>query len=382
MKTTNKAAILGVGTELTTGQIANKNGAWISDKLIPFGLETNCQLVVPDDRSLILNALDYCAAHANYIFVTGGLGPTSDDFTREVISQWTGKELKYDAKSWNDINVRMTSRGLQVRDNQKQQCYYPDGATVLQNSAGTAHGFQMKITTPHGAKHLFVLPGPPKEIEAVWTETIAKWLFVETQLFDKKITKAWDTLGVPEAEIADLVEPCLEDRWPDLKFDLGYRVHHPYVEVKFSYYKSQENLAKAIVDKIDQALASSTVLKNFSDITAVFSDITAKTEFAFYDFATQGYLHHRLANELKKYKNWVWKQSLEPLDTDFFAHEENFIALFPNDENAEKATLMANFKGKSFSHELIAPNNSPLMIERRRQYFAEMALITFVRQMR
>ena len=377
-----KATILGVGTELTTGQIVNKNASWISDKLIPFGLETALQLTVPDDRPTILKSLDYCAQNSDYIFVTGGLGPTSDDFTRDLISEWSKKELKFDEKSWQSVQVRMNSRNIVVKDIQKQQCYFPEGAVILNNSQGTAHGFQMEVQTPYGQKDVFILPGPPKEIEAIWNESITKWLFVETQLFDKKITKSWDTLGTPESEVAGLTEPCLDGRWPDLKFDLGYRVHLPYVEVKFSYYKSQENLAKPIVDKIDAALANITALKNFTDITQAFSQITANTEFAFYDFVSGGFLNHRLSGELKKFKNWMWKQSLEPLDTDFFSHEENFLALFPQDENLEHAVVMGNFKGRGFTQELSATSTSPLMIERRKQYFAEMALITFVKQVK
>ncbi len=377
-----KATILGVGTELTTGQIFNKNAAWISDKLIPFGLETALQLTVPDDRPSILKSLDFCAQNSDYIFVTGGLGPTSDDFTRELISEWSKKELKFDDKSWQSIVVRMNSRNLVVRDIQKQQCYFPEGAVILNNSQGTANGFQMEVQTTYGLKDVFVLPGPPAEIEAVWNESITKWLFVETQLFDKKLTKAWDTLGTPESEVAALTEACLEGRWPDLKFDIGYRVHHPYVEVKFTYHKSQENLAKPIVDKIDKALENITALKNFTDITKVFSQLTANSEFAFYDFVSSGFLNHRLSTELKKYKNWMWKQSLEPLDTDFFTHEENFIALFPQDENLERAVVMGSLNGHSFTQELEATSNSPLMIERRKQYFAEMALIAFVKHVK
>lgn len=373
-----KATILGVGTELTTGQITNKNASWISDKLIPFGLETSLQLTVPDDRALILKSLDYCSENSDYIFVTGGLGPTSDDFTRDIISEWSQKKMHFDEKSWQSLQARMSSRNFVVKDIQRQQCYFPEGAVILNNSQGTANGFQIKVETLFGTKDVFILPGPPAEIEAIWNESIAKWLFVETQLLDKKLTKAWDTLGIGESEVAALVEPCLEGRWPDLKFDLGYRVHLPYVEVKFSYYKSQENLTKSIVDKIDKALEKNTVLKNFADISHIFSQLTSRTEFGFYDFVSGGHLHRRLSADLKKYKNWVWKESTHALDTDFFTNEENFLALFPQDENLEKAVLMANFSRRSLTLELHAPFKTPLMLERRKQYFAEMALIEFV----
>jgi len=378
MKTGNKATILGVGTELTTGQIVNKNGSWISEKLIPYGIETAAHIVVPDNRDLILTSLDYAATQSDFIFVTGGLGPTSDDFTRDLISQWAGQKLIFDEASWGHVQVRLTSRGFTVKDIQRQQCYFPNGAKILTNSQGTANGFQMTVESAHGPKEVFVLPGPPREIEAIWNDSIVKWLFVKTQLFDKKITQSWDTLGVGESDVAVLVEKCFENKWSDLQYDLGYRVHLPYVEVKFSYMKSQENFAKAITEKIDTALKDITILRQFQDIAQIFSHLTCKADFAFYDFVSGGYLHGRLSSHLKKYTNWMWKESATGIDADFFNDEENFLALLPNNESNHKAIIMFNYNGSSKSVEIEAPMTSPLMTERRKQYFAEMALIQFV----
>lgn len=379
MKTRNKATILGVGTELTTGQIVNKNGSWISEKLIPYGIETSAHIVVPDHRELILKSLDYAASQSDFIFVTGGLGPTSDDFTRDLISQWAGKELVFDEASWGHVQVRLTSRGFTVKDIQRQQCYFPSGAKILTNSQGTANGFQLTVESAHGPKEVFVLPGPPREIEAIWNDSIVKWLFVQTQLFDKKVTQSWDTLGVGESDVAVLVEKCFENKWPDLQYDLGYRVHLPYVEVKFSYMKSQENLAKAITEKINTALKDITILRHFQDIAQIFSDLVCKTDFAFYDFVSGGYLHGRMSSHLKKYKNWMWKESAIAMDADFFTEEENYLAVLPHPDNELKSIIMFNFNKTNKSVEIEAPMSSPLMSERRKQYFAEMALIQFVK---
>jgi len=379
MKTRNKATILGVGTELTTGQIVNKNGSWISEKLIPYGIETSAHIVIPDHRELILKSLDYAASQSDFIFVTGGLGPTSDDFTRDLISQWSGQELVFDEASWGHVQVRLTSRGFTVKDIQRQQCYFPTGAKILTNSQGTANGFQLTVESAHGPKEVFVLPGPPREIEAIWNDSIVKWLFVHTQLFDKKITQSWDTLGVGESDVAVLVEKCFANKWPDLQYDLGYRVHLPYVEVKFSYMKSQENFAKAITEQIDSALKDITILRQFQDIAQIFSERVSKTDFAFYDFVSNGYLHGRMSSHLKKYKNWMWKESTTAIDADFFSEEENYLALLPHPDHDLKAIIMFNFDKTNKSIEIEAPMNSPLMSERRKQYFAEMALIEFVK---
>ncbi len=376
-----KATILGVGTELTTGQIVNKNGATISEMLLPFGVITTAHLVVPDDRNLILNTLEFAAAHADLIFVTGGLGPTSDDFTRDLISEWAKKPLVFDETSWQHVQQRLTSRGFTVKDLQKQQCYFPETAKILKNTNGTANGFQITVQTAHGPKEVFALPGPPREIESIWTDYIHQWLTANTQHIDKKITKSWDTMGQGESDVAVTVEDIIKQHGAGIDLEIGYRVHLPYVEVKITYVQSIEAKVQPIVQKINQALNPITMLRDFENITDVFAKKTAAVDFAFYDFVSGGFLHSRLSSYLKKYKNWMWKQSQRPLDTDFFNEEENFLALFPQDDKHLKAVVIGHFNNKRFSLSLETPPNYSLMPERRQQYFAEMAMIEFVKRL-
>ena len=120
---------------------------------------------------------------------------------------------------------------------------------------------------------------------------------------------------------------------------------------------------------------------NFEEITDSFSALTQKSDFAFYDFATEGFLHHRMSANLRKFKNWMWKESTESMDSDFFTEEQNFIALIPVSEFV--CALLFEFAGhrKSVQIEVNQPSlKSELMKERRRQYFAEMALLEFVRE--
>ena len=107
-----KASILAVGTELTTGQITNRNAAWISERLTSLGVEVVLHETVPDERNRILHALQNCEQHSQFIFVTGGLGPTSDDFTREVIAQWLKKPLLFDPETWNQVTDRLKRIGI------------------------------------------------------------------------------------------------------------------------------------------------------------------------------------------------------------------------------------------------------------------------------
>ena len=138
-----KASILAIGTELTTGQIINKNAATISEKLKAAGVVITTHLTVPDDRPLILEALKFLEPKSDLLFITGGLGPTSDDFTRDVISEWCGSKMKFDETSWAHIQERLSTRGFNVREMQKQQCYFPENSKILFNAEGTAHGFKL-----------------------------------------------------------------------------------------------------------------------------------------------------------------------------------------------------------------------------------------------
>ncbi|MBC7742564.1 MAG: competence/damage-inducible protein A [Bdellovibrionaceae bacterium] len=368
-----KASILAVGTELTTGQIINKNAAILSEKLKAFGVQTHSHLTIADDRKVILDSLNYLALGADILFVTGGLGPTSDDFTRDVISDWSQKPLRFDEASWLHIVERLSSRGLTVRDMQRQQCYFPEGATILHNSDGTAHGFQLTVKITDQLKTIFVLPGPPREIEAIWKDHLITWLTKNTQGLDKITTQAWDTLGVGESDIAYAVENALGQK-PENFFEIGYRVHLPYVEVKLSYLESEKNMWQSWIEKVDAALKPYTITKDFEDVARLVTQALKTIDFTFYDYVSNGYLHARLSPLLKSLKKWSFKQNYaSDITADFFDDEDQFLALFPYAE--DQCVILFSINGHRTMKTVEAPMKSPLMQERRQQFFAEMALV-------
>src|SRR5437868_7342703 len=253
-----QASIVTVGSELTSGQIINKNAAWISKNLQAFGVSTATQVVIPDDRQLILQALQFAAEHCDTLFVTGGLGPTTDDFTREVIAEWSGQPLELHDPSWLLIQERLGSRRIEIRETQRQQCLYPHGALVIVNKEGTANAFQMKV----GNIDVFVLPGPPKEIEAVWQNGLGEFLRTKAQDIDKFLTYSWDTLGLGESDVSFITENCLNS----VEIEKGYRVHMPYVEVKLSFFESRKAALMPYVQKVEEALKPLTVSRNGEDV--------------------------------------------------------------------------------------------------------------------
>lgn len=372
-----KVSILSIGTELTTGQITNRNSTWIASKLKQQGLDSTLHVTVPDDTEVILKSLNYCAELTDVLFVTGGLGPTSDDFTRDVIAEWTGKKLIFDEASWEYVQELLKNRGVSVKAVQKQQCYFPEGSSVLKNNKGTANAFSLDHKIQNKNLKIFVLPGPPAEIEAIWNDHINEWLEKATVYVDKTTTYSWDTLGQPESEVAALTETALVDLKKDFPITMGYRVHLPYIEVKMTYPTSAHFTAKLFKDKVDKVLEDITVLKNFEKISDKFVKVIENQSFAFYDFSTNGALHQSLSLNLKKHPDWMWKQSNDPMDSDFFAEEENFIALFNNGD--QYCQVLADLNGKKLSKVIELPHRFLTMPERKSMYFAEMAQIEFVR---
>ncbi|MGZ3771419.1 MAG: competence/damage-inducible protein A, partial [Bdellovibrio sp.] len=305
-----KAAILSIGTELMDGQIVNKNAAWISKNLKSIGLTTSAHLVVPDERNLMREGLEFCSEKCDLLFVTGGLGPTSDDFTRDIVSEWTERPLKFDEASWLQITERLTSRGFAVKEIQRQQCFYPEGARILNNTEGTANAFFMEVQ----GKKVFVLPGPPREIEAVWNKWINPWLQENTKKLDAYITHTWDTIGVGESDVALLVEEVLK-KSKKKKFEIGYRVHMPYVEVKFSHFKSDTDKVKETIEKINEALLFCTITRDGEEPPDI---LAKKLETASHvyveDTVTGSFLINRLLPGLRKVlneKDWKFSNSFE-----------------------------------------------------------------------
>ena len=373
-----KASIIAVGTELTTGQITNKNAVFISEKLNSLGINTVLHLTVPDDRVLILKALEMAEEQADFIIVTGGLGPTSDDFTREIIGTWLDEELIFHEPSWLHVQQRLTLRGFKILESQRQQCYFPRSAAILSNSAGTANAFFVKPKKPSGIKNVFVLPGPPAEIKEIWADHVVPFLSTLPTNLNKKRTTAWDTLGKAESEVATLVEAQLINFSNPTAVVVGYRVHLPYVEVKISYLELHQKIIEPLIKKIDAVLKEITITKNFLDVAGLVADKVKNLDFAFYDTVSKGYLHRRLQPFLQKNPSWSWKQTDEFFPADFFANEENFLALLPL-EDVLKSLLLANYNGQKMQKVIESPFALPLMFERKNQYFAELALVYFLR---
>ena len=161
-----------VGTELLLGNIVNTNAAWLAEQCAALGLSCYYQTVVGDNAQRLAGILRTGLERSDILILSGGLGPTQDDLTKETAAQVCGKRLIEDARSLSRIEDYFRERGLKMTDNNRKQALVPEGAVVVDNDNGTAPG----IILEKDGKHIDLLPGPPNELVPMFEKSIAPWL--------------------------------------------------------------------------------------------------------------------------------------------------------------------------------------------------------------
>ena len=158
-----RAAIISVGTELLMGEITNTNTVYLSQKLNDLGIDVLFHHTVGDNPGRLSLVLKESLAECDLIITTGGLGPTQDDMTKEVVCKIMRDELVMNEKWLAYLYKRYERRGRKMTDNNRKQALIPSRATMLFNEVGSAPGFVLK--DPYGRKAVCCLPGPPREMK-------------------------------------------------------------------------------------------------------------------------------------------------------------------------------------------------------------------------
>lgn len=214
-------ALIATGDELTQGDILNTNGQFIARQLHELGFTVNLHIIVDDEETRICAATQFAARNHDIVILSGGLGPTSDDRTRFALAKALGKQLIFDATSWQAIEVRLVAAKLEVNDANRQQAYFPEHADILANPNGTAAGCHLNINDTH----FFMLPGPPKECLPMFTDYV---LPILQPLALPQASFKWLLFGASEGEVGALLDNAVAG----LDCKTGYRWAYPYLEFK------------------------------------------------------------------------------------------------------------------------------------------------------
>lgn len=198
------AEIICVGTELLLGNIVNTNAAYLAEKCAALGISCYYQTVVGDNRERLTDTIKMAAGRSDIVILSGGLGPTEDDLTKETVAEVCGKALYEDAHSKQRLMEYFTGRGMEMTENNLKQVMIPEGALVLDNQNGTAPGV---IVETEGARFI-LLPGPPIELQAMFEEGVMPYLQELTggEIYSQTVKLCGASESKVETEIKDLID--------------------------------------------------------------------------------------------------------------------------------------------------------------------------------
>ena len=153
--------------ELLNGQTVDTNTTYLSSELLSIGIPVVSSYTIGDDVDAIVRAFNLAVADADIVLVTGGLGPTDDDLTRQAFAGYLGTELQLQADLLDRLEIYFKKRNLQMSEKNKIQAYIPTGAKPIENSLGTAPGIMAEVK----GKLIFAFPGVPSEMKRMFAES-------------------------------------------------------------------------------------------------------------------------------------------------------------------------------------------------------------------
>lgn len=217
-----RAVILSTGDELTTGRTLDTNAHFLADQLVAVGIDVVAIMVVGDYPERITWVWRQALEQADVVLCTGGLGPTADDLTTETVAALAGAPLRLDQTVADRIRQMFAAMGRTMPENNLKQALFPEGATVLANALGTAPGFRLPIATGGGTAHGIVLPGVPREMKRMFADEVLPWLVQARGGVDEYRSHTFQTFGISESALDELVAGVLDPAAARLAFRAAF----------------------------------------------------------------------------------------------------------------------------------------------------------------
>ena len=198
-----KAEIIAVGTEILTGQIVNTNAQFLSEKLAEIGVDVYFQTAVGDNEARLMSLLEIASSRSSLVILTGGLGPTEDDLTKQTLAKFLGKNLVFDPQAQEKLDVFFSQRPDYVRTpNNERQAQIVEGATPLLNETGLAVG---GVSEVDGVTYV-VLPGPPSELKPMVLNQLLPKLMTGTKLYSRVLR----FFGIGESQLVTILADLID----------------------------------------------------------------------------------------------------------------------------------------------------------------------------
>ncbi len=228
--------LINTGSELMLGFVLNTHQQWLCRQLADAGYDVARQTAIADTGTAIQQTVREALGRADFVIVTGGLGPTSDDLTRDLIAEMLGKKLRLDGTILAQLENFFAQRGRPMPATTKVQAMVPEGALVLPNPNGTAPGLAMEVRpnpfrADGKASWLVMLPGPPRELRPMFRDQVLPFLREKLPLTTTFVCRTLRTTGMGESIVEEKIAAALQPLIA-AGLELGYCAHYGEVDVR------------------------------------------------------------------------------------------------------------------------------------------------------
>ncbi|MGH8948173.1 MAG: competence/damage-inducible protein A [Acidimicrobiia bacterium] len=241
--------VIAVGTELLLGQIINSNTSTMGTALAERGIDAHYQQTVGDNLTRIASAIRVALDRSDAVVMTGGIGPTQDDITREAVCEVTGQELVYSEDYADHLREWWSRRGREMPRSNLRQAYYPDGAEMLPNPRGTAPGLVLE----HEGKLIFCVPGVPAEMEHLMFAEVLPRLVARSgdqQVIASRLIRTW---GRPESEVAEILDDLYTS---SVNPSLAFLASNSEIKIRLTAKAETSAAARLLIEPMEMEVRS------------------------------------------------------------------------------------------------------------------------------
>ena len=245
-----QAEIIFTGTELLVGEVLNSHAQYLGRRLTEMGIEVIQHTTVGDYWGRMGLVLLQALERADLIFITGGLGPTIDDLTKETVAEVLELDMKLDDASLLAIREHFARRGMEMPNNNTKQAYFPEGAKILPNTRGTAPGAIVEVDK----KAIIILPGPPWELETMFEKSVVSYLNSLPHRGTLCTSKTFRLTGIGESTVQELIDDLCGMGNPEIAFLVQPGVVEVRVTGQGTTLEEATNLVHKLSDQVRRRL--------------------------------------------------------------------------------------------------------------------------------
>lgn len=283
--------VIAVGTELLIGQIINSNAAHIGQRLADEGFDAHHQVTVGDNLGRLSEAITTALQRADAVILTGGVGPTQDDLTREAICAATGRTMRRDEAHAGRIHDRIMARRGSVADSVLRMADYPDGAEPLPNTQGVALG----VALNHEGQWIFAVPGVPREMTAMVDREVMPRLRLAAGKAAVIRSRVLHTWGFGESQVAEMLDDLYESTNPSIAFLISDMEVKVRITAKAEHEESVEALIGPVETEVRKRLGDVVFATDAETNLDVISRLLDGRRVGVHEVATAGMVTHRLS---------------------------------------------------------------------------------------